>query len=1061
MKRLLPVLLLVFLVGLAAEALAQGAAPTPDVAPGSTVRLRSRAEWEGIGREFGDEPESPEKAKKIANRVANQLLADGVPPNFSLGRRMVSAFRSGRLSTAACGDLGEILTSAFKGAGFRADQVDILVAHSGGGHLPDRRLNPLDVNTNHAAVVVVMEGVSYAFDLWMHAGNTGFSGFELSPYNGMPVEAWCALMDDMAYGRFESDACSTSGPGPQVVVLEAMVDRARLITFLVTDGSRPVPNATVTFDSVTRPGRRKFPPVVTDAAGRAGSRELSHKDITTDMYRVAVKAPGFKDFAQNLAINPIRQWTYPIVLTREEPKPKEPPPPPLPPPPPPGKEPQPYQPFIRSQSQMLGPLRTLFSAGLPSYFDGTAGGDANPRKPAPGETLLGFKYFGHKEHPGLDAYLPKRILGEGDIRAQAWPVDQRFPRITTMKWVVYQWLDLSAQFVALNEPFQTPDGDWDKALRARKQDIDAGKVFALWPMLIHLAVKTGARVYWTPEGKKEPEHLSVGVVQDPAKGELVTFDHSGFGIPAFRPNDPALFVSDKGALTLPGVRRVVFLDLPTLVGAIKQGQAKAPEAAKVAAETFFQACSPYNRPGGPLGPTQAVLGLFPPSVLPLRLAGSEIPAACGSVAKAEAQRFTRGDTGAEFSYEARHFSLGLADKLADDAIQRAHQFFEEQVGSAGPARILYSLPLTGADETALIDVSAGVQGYHGHVLTLVTRASNVVVVIRTAGTVRGPTEGPGDGGGVDEVVVAGLRLATADLANALLAKLGVGKATSSGDRGTRWTLVFTRIQVERNAADLRAGATKTVVEEVPLNAENRYEIRADQDLFIKATVQLRQDGGAKAGETITVSGDQAASLLTTDTAGEATFEFRQAPIPAPEAGGRPKEREVTFRHARGVQVQNLVGKFRFLPGGERDEDEGDRDLPEGVEKVEIDPPACTLVTGESKTWDAEHPIERFQTAHRECEGPELECVWEILQGGQVLLRCPTMTRDYVHHSFDAPGAYEVRLSLRPRSTGKVMAVGRSAVVVKAAPPKPRAASKYGVVEETASEGFPSDFEPVR
>jgi hypothetical protein len=52
-----------------------------------------------------------------------------------------------------------------------------------------------DVNINHVAPVVVIDGVPYSFDLWAHGGSEGsFKDFGNSAWNGIKTESWGELM---------------------------------------------------------------------------------------------------------------------------------------------------------------------------------------------------------------------------------------------------------------------------------------------------------------------------------------------------------------------------------------------------------------------------------------------------------------------------------------------------------------------------------------------------------------------------------------------------------------------------------------------------------------------------------------------------------------------------------------------------------------------------------------------------------------------------------------------------------------------------------------------------
>lgn len=70
--------------------------------------------------------------------------------------------------------------------------------------------NFLDVNSNHQAVLVIVDGKQYAFDIWkMAVDNHGvYKDLDANSdrFNGMPIEDWNAIMLSLDYIRFAADA---------------------------------------------------------------------------------------------------------------------------------------------------------------------------------------------------------------------------------------------------------------------------------------------------------------------------------------------------------------------------------------------------------------------------------------------------------------------------------------------------------------------------------------------------------------------------------------------------------------------------------------------------------------------------------------------------------------------------------------------------------------------------------------------------------------------------------------------------------------------------------------
>jgi hypothetical protein len=78
--------------------------------------------------------------------------------------------------------------------------------------------NFLDVNRNHQAVLVIIDGKPYVFDMWkMAVENNGEykNDADSDKFNGMPLDDWNAYMKEDNYVRFTADS-ETVDPGADV-----------------------------------------------------------------------------------------------------------------------------------------------------------------------------------------------------------------------------------------------------------------------------------------------------------------------------------------------------------------------------------------------------------------------------------------------------------------------------------------------------------------------------------------------------------------------------------------------------------------------------------------------------------------------------------------------------------------------------------------------------------------------------------------------------------------------------------------------------------------------------
>jgi len=150
------------------------------------------ADWKAYGTSLASKPavkkmDPLDRAKYIADQVGKKYDAAGIAPNnwyFGKGRQGLGGKASG-----TCGDLTVNLGAALEGAGFQTGSLEV----------EKRSYNPFNVNRNHGAPIVMVDGKEYVFDLWYHSGAEGkFSGFKDSPFI-MPRKDWETQMKQEGY----------------------------------------------------------------------------------------------------------------------------------------------------------------------------------------------------------------------------------------------------------------------------------------------------------------------------------------------------------------------------------------------------------------------------------------------------------------------------------------------------------------------------------------------------------------------------------------------------------------------------------------------------------------------------------------------------------------------------------------------------------------------------------------------------------------------------------------------------------------------------------------------
>ena len=185
------------------------AVPAPAAPPATpTFKTKPLNQWDGkdwkqYGESIAQDPDVQkmpplDRARYVADKVGQRYDAAGIKPNnwyFGKGRQGIGE------APGTCGDLTVNINSALEGAGFQTGSIE--VEQEGLGYY-----NPFNVNRNHGAPVVQVDGKEYVMDLWYHSGAEGrFSGFRKGAFT-MPLDDWKSFMKEEGY------AVSTYAPPP-------------------------------------------------------------------------------------------------------------------------------------------------------------------------------------------------------------------------------------------------------------------------------------------------------------------------------------------------------------------------------------------------------------------------------------------------------------------------------------------------------------------------------------------------------------------------------------------------------------------------------------------------------------------------------------------------------------------------------------------------------------------------------------------------------------------------------------------------------------------------------
>lgn len=282
--------------------------PSPDT-KGTTTEVPTADDWKKFGEKLRSKAPADElqRARFIAAEVAKELDRKGLTANTSLLGRIGASLKYGNSEAATCGYLNDAFTESLKGAGFDAGQIHSVVGYKDGWQALNRGYI-FDVNINHVAPVVVIDGVPYSFDLWSHGGSEGnFKNFDNSAWNGIKTESWGELMrKHQGYNTFSSDEGITKkdlGEANRELV-EKTKANLKAMKIEVKDGyGKPVSGARVTLTDETR---------YSGTTGADGT--VTAKGVKPAKYAIRVTAEGYLSFSDTAELAPIREDRYTVTL---------------------------------------------------------------------------------------------------------------------------------------------------------------------------------------------------------------------------------------------------------------------------------------------------------------------------------------------------------------------------------------------------------------------------------------------------------------------------------------------------------------------------------------------------------------------------------------------------------------------------------------------------------------------------------------------------------------------------------------------------------------------------
>ncbi len=272
-------------------------------------QVPTAADWKKFGEQLkATAPANElEKARYITTQVAKELDRRGITPNTSLIGRIDASLRYGNSEAATCGYLNDAVTEALKGSGFDPGQIHSVVGYKDGWQALNRGYI-FDVNINHVAPVVVIDGIPYSFDLWSHGGSEGnFKNFDNSSWNGIKTEDWGKLMNKhQGYNSFSSDEGVTKKDLDEAnrELVEKTKTNLKAIKIEVRDSSgKPVGGAHVTLTGEVR---------LSGTTGADGF--VTAKGVKPAKYAVRITAEGYLAYTDNVELAPSRDDRYSATL---------------------------------------------------------------------------------------------------------------------------------------------------------------------------------------------------------------------------------------------------------------------------------------------------------------------------------------------------------------------------------------------------------------------------------------------------------------------------------------------------------------------------------------------------------------------------------------------------------------------------------------------------------------------------------------------------------------------------------------------------------------------------
>ncbi len=150
-----------------------------------------------------------EKARFIMDRLGRRLALAKVKPNGSFTGRMRAGLTSGSLTQGNCQWSAEMLKEALIGAGIDPRNLVLVYGRVKGTSVMG--LNPIEVNWNHCALAVMVNGQPVVYDLWKHGMVTGsFTGAAKGKWCGITFPQWAVRLQNYEWFGWEGDKIAST-----------------------------------------------------------------------------------------------------------------------------------------------------------------------------------------------------------------------------------------------------------------------------------------------------------------------------------------------------------------------------------------------------------------------------------------------------------------------------------------------------------------------------------------------------------------------------------------------------------------------------------------------------------------------------------------------------------------------------------------------------------------------------------------------------------------------------------------------------------------------------------